>query len=129
GGVEPGRASARAPASLPSSGLISFDGDDRLDPAAAQLGADHAGRVGPVSDDRIGTRPRPARTGAGNMDLGEDLGQHGAVVALPAGDDHCQRAAVSVDGLVDLRRQPASGAAYAVTGRFNLAPGQILVIR
>lgn len=63
------------------------------------------------------------------MDLGEDVGKHRTVVALPSGDDHRQRPTVPVDRLMDLRRQPTAGAADAVTRRFNLVPGQILVIR
>lgn len=128
-GVESGWAAASTAATLPGCGLVALVGDYGLDAASAQLGADDPGRVGPIRDDRIGTGPRSAWTVAGNVDLGEDFGEHGAVVALPASDDHRERAAVSVDGLMDLRGQPAAGAADAVSGWFNLVPGQILVIR
>jgi hypothetical protein len=64
------------------------------------------------------------------VDVGEDLHEHGAVVvALPVGDDHRQGSAAPVDSLMDLRRQPAAGAADPVTGWFNLAERQIVVIR
>ena len=42
------------------------------------------------------------------MDLREHLGEHRAVVALAAGDDHRKRTPVTIDGLMDLRGQPTS---------------------
>lgn len=83
--------------------------------------ADHTGRVGAVRDHRIRPGPRPASPVPGHVDLGEQLGEHRSVVALPSGDDHRHRPAVPIDGLMG-RRQPAAGAADAM-------PGQILLIR
>lgn len=40
------------------------------------------------------------------------------VVRLAWGDDHCQWTSSSVDRVMDLRGQPAAGAADRVAGRF-----------
>lgn len=59
--------------------------------------------------------------GAGR-DVGQHLGEHRTVVALPAGDHDRQRSAAAIDRGVDLRRQPATGPADTVTRGFTLTP-------
>lgn len=63
-----------------------------------------------------------AGTGARHTDVIEDLGEHRAVVALPAGHHHCQRPAVSIDGRMNLGGQPAAGPTDAMTCRFTIIP-------
>lgn len=55
-------------------------------------------------------------------DFIEDIPQHGAVIALLAADDN--RRQETVNGVVDFRRQPATGAADAMTGRLDLIEGK-----
>ncbi len=121
--------SAFAASPFAGGSLVAFVGDHGLDPAMAQFIADHAGRVRAVSEYGIRAGAWPATTKSGNVDLRQHRTQHRTVIALPAGDDHRKRSAMSVNGLMDLRGQPAAGAADAMTRRFNLVPGQILVIR
>ena len=116
-------------APIPCSDLVAFVGDDGLHSTPTQLSADHTGRVGAVGDHRVGASAGPAAPEPGHVNLGEHLGEHRAVVALSAGDDHRQRAPVPIDRLMDLHGQSAPGTPDAVSGWFNLVPGQILVIR
>lgn len=51
------------------------------------------------------------------MDLRQDMGEHGTVVALSAGDHHRQWSAPPVDGLVDLGGQPAARAAAPLSAQ------------
>ena len=94
--------------------------DDRLDPARGQHAPVHAAGVGAVGHHDVGARAWTSRPRAGHANVGQHLGQHRAVVALPAGDHQRQRPAVAVDRGVDLAGQPATGAAHAVTCGFSL---------
>lgn len=101
------------PAAAAASALAGGDGvaflrDDRGDVATAELPSDRAGRVRLVGDDRVGASARPATTLAGDVDVGQYFGQHRAVVALAAGDHIRQRPTATVDGTVNLGRQPTS---------------------
>src|SRR5450830_68572 len=71
-------------------------------------------------------RPGPC---ACDADLGEQVGKHRPVVSLPGGDDYRERSPSPVDGVVDLRGQPATRASDPVTCRFTGSPGRVLVIR
>ena len=55
-------------------------------------------------------RPAAAATSAlaGDVDVGQYFGQHRAVVALAAGDHIRQRPTATVDGTVNLGRQPTA---------------------
>lgn len=87
------------------------------------------GRVRPVGDDRFGTGPRPAPVKPGDPDVGQHRLQRRPVVTLPAGDDERQRPAVPVDPGMNLGAQPATRPSDAVTCRFTLRQGLILVVR
>lgn len=50
-------------------------------------------------------------------------------MALAAGDHDRQRSTFTVDGVMDLRRQPATRPSDAMPGWLSLLIGQILVIR
>lgn len=71
----------------------------------------------------------PKSAGSGDVDLREYFGEHGAVVALAAGDDHRQRTSAPIHGLTDRGRQPTTRATDTIPSRFTFVPGQILVIR
>jgi len=128
-GIEAGRSAALAAFAMTGSDLVTLKWDHDLDPAAVQHMAGHSGCVGLVCDHRVGSGTGPASTSAWNSDVVQDLLEHRAVVASAAGDHHRQRAALAVDGMMDLRRQPATGPTDAVTCRFNVRQRQFLVIR
>ena len=81
--VEAGRASTPAAAAFAGSCLVPLVRDHGLDTAPPQLGSDDAGRVGAVRDHHIRTCAWSAATGAENIDLGEDFGEHRAVRMPP----------------------------------------------
>ena len=65
----------------------------------------------------------------GDPDVGQHRLQRRPVVTLPAGDDERQRPAVPTDPGMNLGAQPATRPSDAVTCRFTLRQGQILVVR
>src|SRR5699024_5527071 len=75
-------------------------------------------RVGLVCQEGIGPRAWPALPGPGHAQVAQQDRQGLAVVRLARSDDHCQWTPSSVDGVMDLRGQPAAGATDRVTGRF-----------
>lgn len=93
--------------------------------------------VCPVGEYRLGSCAWPPGTGAGHADVVEDLGEHRAVVSLPAGHHHCQWSAMGIDGGVNLGGQTAAGPADAMACRLTVSAqrarfkldGQIRVIR
>ncbi len=109
--------------------LVALFRDHRGDATFPEHAPIRPGRIRFVREDRIGTGPRTPTASPGNTDVVEHFPEHGPVVALPASDHDREREAVPVDGMMDLRRQPATRAADTVTCRFNLVKRQILVIR
>ena len=87
---------------------VAFLRDDNGDTTAAELSADRAGRVRLVCDHRVGAGAGSTPAVAWDVDVGQDFGQHRAVVSLPTGDHVRQRPAAAVDGTVNLGSQPAS---------------------
>ncbi len=124
-GVESDRAPAAGSAAPAMALLVIGFWDHGLDAAGAEVPADRAGRVCLVGSDRVrpGAWSSPL---AAHAQLLHQRQEHRRVARLPRGDQRDQRAPVTVDELVDLRRQAASGTTDAVVRR--LFP-QILVTR
>lgn len=106
-------------------GLIGRFGDDRDDPAAAATPGSLRDEYA-FAADPIRTGPRPSTTDAENAQVVEQMRERRAVTGLSRRDQDHQRWSVSVDEVMDLRRQTAAGAADRVVRR--LAP-RIRVIR
>lgn len=127
-GVEPWWPAAGAALALAGGDLVALLRDDRGDPAGSEHPAVHPTGVGLVRGNRVRAGAGPPGTDPWHPDVVEDLFEHRAVVALPAGDHDSQWQAVPVDGVMDLRGQTATGAADAMTSGFNVVGGQILVV-
>lgn len=118
GRVERGRAAAAGPAALSMLLLIARLWDHGADAAGAQILADRARRVRLIGPDRV-------RSGAGLPDRPghaqppEQRQQGRRITGLPGGEGDHQRQAMTVDELVNLRRQTAPRAAQGVIRRFG----------
>ena len=119
-GIERGRATALGPFPFACGNLIALLRDHGPDLAGAKHAPVHPAGVGLVCQDRVRTGTRPSAANPGNPDVSQDLLEHCPVITLTAGDHDRQRQPMAIDGVVDLRGQPAAGATDAVTGRFNL---------
>lgn len=87
--------------------------------------ADRAGRVRLIAPDRVRASAWPTdRTS--DAQVSHQWQEHRRVTGLAGREQRDQRQAVAVDELVDLRRQPAAGAADRVIRRLD---GRIRVIR
>lgn len=128
-GVERGWSASSAALAFAGGDLVALLRDYGGDAAGAEHAPVHATGVGLVGCDRVRAGAWAPTADPGHADVVEDLFEHRSVVALPASDDDRQREAVTVDGVMDLRRQPATGAADTVTFRLDLIKRQILVIR
>ena len=89
------------------------------------MSADRAGRVRLVAADGVRTSAGPAE-GTGDAQVRHQRQEHGRVAGLTRREQRDQRQAVAVDELMDLRREPAAGAADRVIRRLV---GRIRVIR
>ncbi len=128
-GIECGRPAALAALAFAGGDLIALLGDHDPDATGAEHAPVHAGPIGFVREDRVRPGAGAPAADPGNADVVKDLLEHRPVVALPAGDHDRQRQTVPVDGVMDLRGQPAPRATDTVTGGFDLIQPQILVIR
>lgn len=128
-GVECRRPPATAATLLPGCDLVPFLRNHRRDPASPQILTIMPGPISPVGQYRLRPRPGTASPNPWDPNISEDLRQYDSVVALTAGDHDRQRSAPTVNGVMDLRCQSASGASDAVAGGFTLPIGQILVTR
>lgn len=128
-GIEGGWPAACGSLAFAGGDLVALVRDHRSDPAGAEHAPVHPTGIRIVGGDGVWSGAWPAASRSGNADVVEDLFEHRAVIALSTGHDDRQREAVPVDGVMDLRRQPAAGATDTVPCRFNLVPRQILVIR
>ncbi|WP_206030038.1 hypothetical protein, partial [Rhodococcus sp. IC4_135] len=106
--VEFWRSATAAASAFAGGDGVAFLRDDNGDTTAAELSADRAGRVRLVCDHRVGAGAGSTPAVAWDVDVGQDFGQHRAVVSLPTGDHVRQRPAAAVDGTVNLGSQPAS---------------------
>ena len=84
--------------------------------------------VAAIGQHRIRCGARPAMF-AGDVDVLQGVDEHGPVVALPTGDHDRQRPSLPINGVVDLRGQPAAGTSDPMPGRLKLASPGFLVIR
>jgi hypothetical protein len=113
-------ASAFAAASLAMPGLVGGFGDDRDDAAAAKKTSVAAGGVRLVRDHAIGSGAGPTAAPARDAERSENVREHRAVTALPGAQQHHQRTAPAIAGVVDLGGQPAPGSADGVVNRLNV---------
>ena len=127
--VEGGWSATAAPSPFAGADLVAFLWDHGRDSSASKPTADHSTGVSLVSQNRVGAGSWPAATRARNPDIGQNVLQHGPVVALAAGDHYREGSALAVDGVMDFRRPPTPGSSDPMTRRLNLRQWQILVIR
>lgn len=129
GGIERARPPTFATALLPGRDLVFLLRDHCADSTRPQVFAVAFGPISPISQNGVRARARTTATSPRDSNVSQDLRQNYPVVTLAAGDYHRQRPTLTVDGVVDLRRQPTARATDAVPGRLTLRIGQILVIR
>src|SRR5262245_15003473 len=106
--------------------LIGRFGNDRDDPASAQLAANSPTRIGLISTHTVGSGAWPAATATSHPQVGQQMLEDRGVVGVSGRHQDHQRSAGAVDELVDLAGQPAAGATHAVVRRLDAG---ILVIR
>jgi hypothetical protein len=96
-------------------GLILLLGDDRFDPAFAQVGTVLAGRVRLIARDCVGPGAGPADR-AGNADLVQDGDELRTVSGLPRSDLELEGQALRHTGQVRLGGQSAVGTSQVSSG-------------
>ena len=126
--VESGWSPALGTLAFAGSNLIACLWDDGLDATRTQVGPVPGGGVAAIGQYRIRCGARPAMF-AGDVDVLQGVDEHGPVVALPTGDHDRQRPSLPINGVVDLRGQPAAGTSDPMPGRLKLASPGFLVIR
>lgn len=106
--------------------LVRRFGNDCDDSASPQSLSGRLTGVGLVATEAIGARTWPALLTTVDCQVCEQMLQHRAIVGLTGTDEHDQGSSASVDEVMNLAGQPATGTANAVVTRLA---GQIRVIR
>lgn len=114
--VEGRRPAAVAAPTEPVALLVGWDRDDRPNPPPSQVFADGPGGVRLVGQNHVGPNPGTSDT-SGDAQTCHHFSEGGRVAGLSGRKHESQRPAVAVGSEVDLRSQPASGAADGVVRR------------